>query len=545
MRPNSIIPPLLFGLGVEVDHAIGSKTLLVELAHLGYSISWDEAKRFKQSVAIQDETDTSASKNVSSEFTQWVADNCDHNAVTLDGKGTFHLMGIIECSIKNGKFQNKPIKRIKHTLSNAEITRIKKIPHEVYTFPDNQPLANVTFKPLGEDLVQLTVPNIDYLWYSAAIFRKVEAKQDPRPSWNGYMELTYSRNDHPSPSQITMLPFIDLNPNDPSCIYSTLLKVIEQARQQGIVTPSVTFDQPLWLKAVEIIDAKKLPIVARLGGFHSLMSFAHSIGTIMECSGLEKLLETCYAPNSVLHILSGKAIARALRAHFIADAALTMKLLAPIFPKEKNMVPNSTKESGQEKELAESDHHASDDILSIEEVSELEMMYSNTEFDSNAIESSTVLAKISNYLVRTKENLSSESSTAKLWIRYMGYVDVIKHFIRAERRGEWLEHLAATKMMLNLYAATGHHNYAKSARLYLQMMNNLSLDYPWLYNQYTQHGFHSVWRTDKAWAGLWTDLIIEQTMMRSVKSIGGLTLGVEWMRVSGIYGLHLCIIVVK
>ena len=63
MRPNSIIPPLLFGLGVEVDHAIGSKTLLVELAHLGYSMSWDEAKRFKQSVAIQDETDTSASLN--------------------------------------------------------------------------------------------------------------------------------------------------------------------------------------------------------------------------------------------------------------------------------------------------------------------------------------------------------------------------------------------------------------------------------------------------------------------------------------------------
>ena len=27
-----------------------------------------------------------------------VADNADHNGNTLDGKGTFHLMGIIECS---------------------------------------------------------------------------------------------------------------------------------------------------------------------------------------------------------------------------------------------------------------------------------------------------------------------------------------------------------------------------------------------------------------------------------------------------------------
>ena len=43
MKPNGVIPPLLFGLGVEVDHTIGSKTLLVELAKLvgkEHFISW-------------------------------------------------------------------------------------------------------------------------------------------------------------------------------------------------------------------------------------------------------------------------------------------------------------------------------------------------------------------------------------------------------------------------------------------------------------------------------------------------------------------------
>ena len=39
MRLNSVIPPLVFRLGVEVDHVIGSKTLLTTLAKLGYSIS--------------------------------------------------------------------------------------------------------------------------------------------------------------------------------------------------------------------------------------------------------------------------------------------------------------------------------------------------------------------------------------------------------------------------------------------------------------------------------------------------------------------------
>ena len=50
MKPNSVIPPLLFGLGVEIDHAIGSQTLLIELAKLGYSISYDKIKIYKQSL---------------------------------------------------------------------------------------------------------------------------------------------------------------------------------------------------------------------------------------------------------------------------------------------------------------------------------------------------------------------------------------------------------------------------------------------------------------------------------------------------------------
>ena len=35
--------------------------------------------------------------------------------------------------------------------------------------------------------------------------------------------------------------------------------------------------------------------------------------------------------------------------------------------------------------------------------------------------------------------------------------------------------------MSDLFAATGHINYAKSARLYLQTMKDLPKQYPWLY----------------------------------------------------------------
>ena len=39
-----VIPPLLFGLGVETNHATGLKTLLTQLSKLEYTISHDEVK---------------------------------------------------------------------------------------------------------------------------------------------------------------------------------------------------------------------------------------------------------------------------------------------------------------------------------------------------------------------------------------------------------------------------------------------------------------------------------------------------------------------
>ena len=40
----------------------------------------------------------------------------------------------------------------------------------------------------------------------------------------------------------------------------------------------------------------------------------------------------------LLNILSGKAISRALRAHFIVDAALLTKLMSHLFPSTENQI---------------------------------------------------------------------------------------------------------------------------------------------------------------------------------------------------------------
>ena len=67
-------------------------------------------------------------------------------------------------------------------------------------------------------------------------------------------------------------------------------------------------------------------VVLKLGGFHTEMSFLGAIGHLMAESGLKQVLETIYA--SVEHILSGKAISRAVRAHLRVNAILNGLLLA-------------------------------------------------------------------------------------------------------------------------------------------------------------------------------------------------------------------------
>ena len=63
-----------------------------------------------------------------------------------------------------------------------------------------------------------------------------------------------------------------------------------------------------------------------------------------------------------------------------------------------------------------------------------------------------------------------ESRTSALWLQYIDYITTVKLFIFPERTSNWIFHIDAMKRMLNLFAATGHINYAKSTRIYVQEM---------------------------------------------------------------------------
>ena len=120
--------------------------------------------------------------------------------------------------------------------------------------------------------------------------------------------------------------------------------------------------------------------------------------------------------------------------------------------------------------------------------------------------------------------LSQDFRTAKPWLMHIYYLDVLKRFIIAERTSNWSLHINSTLRMFNLFASSGHINYAKSARMYIQQMQSLAEEYPWLYEKFVA-GFHTTRCSDRLWSGLWRDLVIELTLIGSIKTHGGLTRG--------------------
>ena len=472
-RPRSCIVPILFGLGVDVDHVFGSRWLIDHLNKLGFCISMNEVTRYKQSVIVKGNYDSEFSKLARS-FTQWSADNVDHNVRTLDGKGSLHGMGIVY-SITN-KFSSSDstsLPLVKHNKLKKvkDLNSHQGIYIKNYTPSATTGLSKLVFKKRSSlDVMQeFDIPAKYGILWNCAIFLR---ERGTRPNWSGYMNEVCSR-EYPGQSNVSLLPIIDLNPGDLSCIYSTLIFIIDQSKRINVKIPVITFDEPLWLKATEVINAKALKVVLILGGFHLMISFIGSIGHLMKGSGISEVLDTVYDSNAVEHMISGKAVSRALRGHFLVSSALNTKLFSSFFPGGFRLIDET--EEGDQAEKHDDDNNDSEDNpdlntvmvnkLTAEQVSNLEMLESKLKQDPNRgkeyLETSEEIALLEDCFKEFKEELASRSRTATFWLQYLHYVDVLKMFTFAERLCSWKMHLTAIRKMIYLFAATGHLKYSK------------------------------------------------------------------------------------
>ena len=122
-RPRNVLPPLQIGLAIQMHHHFRSRYLLDTLSAKGLCASYQEVQNFERVAAVQNGGELNGKVSDDS-ILLFVGDNVDHNICTLDGKNTFHGMGII-AALKYGIFSTDVIKR--RNVSNTELLAASKV----------------------------------------------------------------------------------------------------------------------------------------------------------------------------------------------------------------------------------------------------------------------------------------------------------------------------------------------------------------------------------------------------------------------------------
>ena len=118
-RPRSLICPLQLGLGVQFHNQFQSRVLVDELHEAGFSIGYSMVQNFEKSAAVTNGVSIGEINDNSN--LQYSADNVDVMLRTLDGKGTFHAMGMIAMLTPNIEITTR-VKRM--NVSRAEILKV-------------------------------------------------------------------------------------------------------------------------------------------------------------------------------------------------------------------------------------------------------------------------------------------------------------------------------------------------------------------------------------------------------------------------------------
>ena len=140
--PRSSLASLQLGLSILVYHHYRSEYLLNTLHGLGFCSSYDEIQMFEGNCALVNAA-AYLLGDLSGGHVMMVADNVDHDTRTLDGKNTFHGMGMIAAITPHRSIDRRLIPRKKVSL--LDISEAASINVEQY-FQDKHKLDGIKFR---------------------------------------------------------------------------------------------------------------------------------------------------------------------------------------------------------------------------------------------------------------------------------------------------------------------------------------------------------------------------------------------------------------
>ena len=204
-------------------------------------------------------------------------------------------------------------------------------------------------------------------------------------------------------------------------------------------------------------------------------------------TAISELFQVVYSSATAVHMLLGKACVTALRAHFLGQFVLEpiiFQFISPVILIEQlstTMLKGNICYTGSWNDFQFPDEISK--YVDASDIEELRILVEQIEQGKDKKLTREASLKICRAIARCKEYLWENSHTAKLWIQYLHYViNTVKQFISAGCAGNWQNYLMVVRQMLILFSSTVHLQNAKSARFYLQLMDELPIDSSWSYN---------------------------------------------------------------
>ena len=523
--------PKHVGLAMTLRHLTGSKQIIQMLNRMGHCCSYDDIEVMDTCLAHEIITKSEVfgvlvpNNIVPGQFVQAAADNNDINEETLDGKSTTHATTLV--LYQQGQFGPLP-----QATTYADHSKRKKsldktdIQHTIleYNTYGKRPAAKSFVGKITDNWFNCTCENhsiqsLDLAW---AICRLCPAKlfevslpdipptEQKVPTWSAFNAMVHQQT--PVRTNIGYCPMINGSPTDFSTVYTVMKSLQKMMKSLGQKESVITFDLAIYIKAKEIQwrnPDEFDDMVVRMGGFHIILNFLALLGKKFENSGLEDLLieSGVYGSATISSAMKGKAYNRGIRAHKLTMEAL-FRLQWQAFTTWYQERDDTKKTINQ-------------DIL-VEVLTSLQNSMQDKEkflatFQQFKHEIRTVEEEFSKY----NQKKEGSSKLCQFWNNYVGMVQLLLQFIRAERTGNWHLHLSTTAAMIPHFFSMDRPNYSRWLPVYIADMQQLDKTHPRVYEEFMR-GNHTISRSGQPFTQVSTDMALEQSINLDSKTKGGI-----------------------
>ena len=527
--------PKQIGLAMAVHHLTGSKVLITLLNRMGHCSSYSEVQEVDTSLAMEvtamaEQFGTVVPSNISpGPFIQIAADNNDLKEETLDGKNTTHATTMVVYQRKQFGPELPPTARADHTLRRRSLEAANTL-YEIREccMHGRRPLLTEYkgtiqtewFTSKSDELSNAT--DRDNIWALLRIdpSRMLDttvvagATRQLVPSWSGFNALLFP--DIPRVTNVGYCPLLDASSTEFSTVYTVMKNAQQISSSVGQLESVITFDLAIYVKAKQI--QLKFPdefsdTILRLGGFHVALNFLSIIGKKYQGSGLDDLLieSGVYAAGTTSALLAGRSYNRGVRAHKLCFEAFFRQLW-------NAFLTWCSRREQAEGRLADVEDSVKTRLAECrEQIGSKNSARTIEKFGSLQEE----LKDVMKWFKKFKEEQCASSKLFAYWEEYNGMVNLLLHFLQAERTGDWKLHLSAVAAMTPYFFAMDRHNYARWLPVYLADMHQIESKHPRVYVEFMR-GNHVVCRSSHPFSQVSTDMALEQSINADSKTKGGI-----------------------